>query len=342
MPAKKSDLDTVKGFLEENKGKIARALPKHLDPSRMLSIVLSSIEKTPDLLKCDTTSLLNAVMTSSSLGLEPDGVLGQAYIIPYENKKQKKFEAQFQVGYKGLIALARRSGDIVSLSAQAVYEKDKFQYAYGLDEKLVHIPADGERGNLKFAYAVAKFKDGGHAFEVMTKTDILKIKRSSQGANSDYSPWNKFPEEMWRKTAVKKLCKYLPMSVDLQRVAAMDEYIDMGLDEQDYSHTENMTSANKNNLKEKIAAQKEKQLAEDTTQEQDEQPEEPEKKALTKKGFTVTFENFVKDNRCDIIVSTELASLGFESLDDVGKEDYDMVLRYFEENFTGFKDRLPE
>jgi recombinational DNA repair protein RecT len=269
-------------------------------------------------------------MSASSLGLEPDGVLGQAYLIPYENKKKKIFEAQFQVGYKGLIALARRSGDITSLSAQAVYENDKFTYAYGLDETLVHVPADGDRGKLKYAYAVAKFKDGGHAFEVMTKSDVMKIKQSSQGANSDYSPWNKFPEEMWRKTAVKKLCKFLPMAVELQRVAAQDEFIDMGLGDRP-SQVENMTDHNKNTLKEKIAA--------NTTKKADITPEPAPQSNV--KPFKERFDKFVADNGCEEIVSEQLASLGIEGADKIGAADEEMVLKYFKDNFTGFADTLP-
>lgn len=319
--------NTVGDFLETNRAKIANALPKHITATRMLSVVMNSIEKTPDLNKCTLDSLLTCVLTSSALGIEPDGVLGQAYIIPYENKTKKCFEAQFQIGYKGLIALARRSGVIASLTAQPVFTNDKFEYEYGLNEKLVHVPADGDRGPLKYAYAVAKFTDGGHHFEVMTKTDILKIKNSSLGANSKYSPWTKWPEEMWRKTACKKLCKFLPMAVELSRVAEQDEQDDMGLKEASVTPMTMVTDSNKNDLTDRLTEKEEKP------------PVPPAGEGdcgaseLADGDFRSELFDFAKKNECEDKIPEVLMEMGFASADDVDKDSEQMVLDYFKKTF---------
>lgn len=315
----------VGSFLEKNRLKIAQALPQHITPTRMLSVVMNSIEKTPDLNKCTLDSLLSCVLASSTLGLEPDGVLGQAYIIPYENKGKKCFEAQFQIGYKGLIALARRSGVIVSLTAQPVFSKDKFNYAYGLNEKLVHVPADGDRGELKYAYAVAKFKDGGHHFEVMTKTDILKIKNSSLGANSKFSPWTKWPEEMWRKTAAKKLCKFLPMAVELSRVALEDEHVDMGLKEANVSRMELVTDSNKNDLTDKLTKPEEVPVPP--------KAKKKESSELADGDFRSELFKFCTDHKCEDKMPDLLMEMGFATVDDVDEASQNMVLEYFQKTF---------
>lgn len=219
-------MTTIRDLLKRSEGQIRAALPKFLTVERMTRIFLTTIQKTPKLLECDQKSLIGAFMQSASLGLECDGILGQAYIIPYGNK------ANFQIGYKGLLALARRSNEITSFNAQVVYEKDLFEFEYGLHEKLKHVPCmTGERGKLKAAYAVARFKDGGYAFDVMFGSDIEKVRKSSKAQSTKDSPWNTWEEEMWRKTVAKRLTKYLPQAIETQRASQIDERIDMQLDE---------------------------------------------------------------------------------------------------------------
>lgn len=217
--------NTIRELLKKSEGQIRAALPNFLTVERMTRIFLTTIQKTPKLLECDQKSLIGAFMQSAQLGLEPDGILGQAYIIPYGNK------AQFQIGYKGLLALARRSGEITSFNAQVVYEKDKFEFEYGLNDKLKHVPCMNDRGSLIAVYAIARFKDGGYAFDVMFKCDIDKIRKSSKAQSTKDSPWNTWEEEMWRKTVAKRLMKYLPQAIETQRASQIDERIDMQLDE---------------------------------------------------------------------------------------------------------------
>lgn len=224
-----SKIETIRTLLDKSAHEFSRALPRHLDIDRFLRIGLTMIRNNPALMDCSGQSLLAALMQSAQLGLEPDGILGHAYLIPYRNNKTSTNEAQFQVGYKGLISLARRSGEVRSISAHVVYEHDVFEFEYGINEKLKHVPTLDERGKKIAVYAIAHFKSGGYAFDVLSKADVEKIRNKSASRNS--GPWMDFEEPMWRKTAIRQLAKYLPLSVEFQRAAALDEYADLvGMD----------------------------------------------------------------------------------------------------------------
>jgi recombination protein RecT len=229
--ARKGAINEVRGALEAMKSQIALALPKHVTPERLLRVAMTSIQRTPKLLECDRTSLYAAVMTAAQLGLEPDGVLGQAYLVPFAGK------VQFIPGYKGLITLARNSGEVSSIQAQPVCEGDEFSFSYGSDEHLHHVPALGERGKLTHFYAYARFKDGSFHYEVMSLAQVLAVRDGSKGwqaavkyakpGQGPDSPWHTHFEEMGRKTAIRRVAKYLPLSV--QRAAAIDEAVERGV-----------------------------------------------------------------------------------------------------------------
>lgn len=226
---------TINGFLETYKSEIARALPKHMTADRMARIALTEFRKTPALMKCDPATLFGAVIQCAQLGLEPGGTMGHAYLIPFENRKKGTTDVQFIVGYRGMIDLARRSGQIVSLTARAVHANDKFSYRFGLDETIEHVPFDGDSGPLTHVYAVAKLKDGGVQFEVLNKRQIEEIRNESQGYktavkyNRTDSPWIAHFEEMAKKTAIRRLFKYLPVSIELSRAVGLDEQGEAGI-----------------------------------------------------------------------------------------------------------------
>jgi len=199
---------------------LAIAAPKHLSVDRLLRVAMTAIQKTPRLLDCTPDSILACVMTCAELGLEPSGVLGQAYFVPYRNKRGI-YQAQFIPGYRGYIALARRTGDVLSVQAQAVFEEDHFVIQYGTDEKLEHIPTNGERGKLLGAYVFFKFKDGGHSFDWMTVEDIEKIRKRSKA--SDDGPWKTDYNEMAKKTVIRRHAKLTPMSIEYAKAAALED-----------------------------------------------------------------------------------------------------------------------
>jgi recombination protein RecT len=220
--------DTIQALLEKHGPEIAMVLPQHVTPERLLRIAISEVRRNPKLANCSSASLLSAIFSCASLGLEPGGPLGHAYLIPYGQ------ECTFQVGYKGMIDLARRSGQIESLSARAVYQNDAFQYSFGLHEDLVHQPATGDRGQLTHAYAVARLKDGGIQFEVMDRQELEEVRDGSQGYqmakkyNKKDTPWISSFDEMCRKTVIRRLFKYLPVSVEIAKVVSLDEAADYG------------------------------------------------------------------------------------------------------------------
>lgn len=211
-------VDSVRAALEKMRPQMAMALPKHITPERMLRVTMSAVQVNPKLLECDRTSLFSAVMSCCQLGLEPDGVLGQAYLIPFSGR------VQFIPGYKGLIALARNSGEVISIEAHEVCENDDFDFAFGLNGRLEHVPARGNRGAVTHFWAMARFKDGGYHYDVMTKEEVDAIRARSPGKNSD--PWKIHYNEMGKKTVIRRIAKYLPLSV--QKAVAIEAAYESG------------------------------------------------------------------------------------------------------------------
>ncbi len=208
---------TVRQMLMRMGPEIQKALPKHMDADRLARISLTVIRQTPKLLECTPVSLMAAIMQAAQLGLEP-GLLGHCYIIPY------KKEATFQIGYKGMIDLCRRSGDFQSIYAHEVHENDYFEYCYGLHKDLKHKPAMDERGNVIGYYACYHLKDGGYDFMFMSKSDVeVHRARYSPAWNKGFSPWATEFDEMAKKTVIKKLLKYAPVSIEIQKQIAQDE-----------------------------------------------------------------------------------------------------------------------
>lgn len=236
LPANKVDSKVVAQFFAANKKSMMAVLPKHVSADRMTRIALSALRTTPKLMQCTTESLMGAVLQLSQLGLEPNTMLGHAYLIPFNNRRQNRTDVQVIIGYKGLLDLARRSGQIEELHARAVYENDEFDYAYGLETVLVHRPAMSERGGIVAFYAVARLTGGGSVFEVMSVEAVDKIMQSSQGykAGKKYnkpSIWETNYEEMGRKTVIRRLFKYLPVSIEIATAGAMQDVADAGGDQ---------------------------------------------------------------------------------------------------------------
>lgn len=217
---------TIHGMLETYKGELSRALPKHMTADRLARVALTECRKTPALLKCSPESLFGAVVQAAQLGLEPGGALGHCYLIPFGQN------VQFIVGYRGMIDLARRSGQIQSLNAVAVYEGDEFECTLGLNPDIKHRP-NWENSNredpkkLLFVYAVAKLKDGGVQFEVMSRKEVDAIRARSKSANN--GPWVTDYVAMSLKTVIRRLFKYLPVSIEMQQAVAIDEQTEAGV-----------------------------------------------------------------------------------------------------------------
>lgn len=225
---------TMADYVKAMEGEIKKALPSVITPERFTRMTLSAISVNPKLAACTPKSFLGSMMTAAQLGLEPNTPLGQAYLIPYKNHGVD--EVQFQIGYKGLIDLAYRSGEIESIQAQVVYKNDTFECQFGLEPKLTHIPADSDRGEAIKVYAVFKTKLGGYGFEVMSMDDVRKhAQKYSQSFGKGFSPWATNFEEMALKTVLKKALKYAPMKSDFVRAVTQDETIKTEISDDMYS-----------------------------------------------------------------------------------------------------------
>jgi recombination protein RecT len=220
---------TIGGFLVAYKDQIARALPRHMSPDRMARVALTECRKNPALMKCKPESLFGAIIQCSQLGLEPGNSLGHAYLIPYGS------EAQLIIGYRGMIDLARRSGQILSLEAHAVYDGDKFECVFGTDSRLIHEPdwKNSNRSNpdkMLFVYAVAKLKDGGVQLEVMSRGEVDSIRARSR--SSGKGPWVTDYVAMALKTVIRRLFKYLPVSIEMTTAVNIDERVDANISQE--------------------------------------------------------------------------------------------------------------
>lgn len=211
-----------KSILKSQWSKITTVLPKTMSADRFFQLAVSAYNSEPKLADCSTISVLSCVMKCAALGMEPSAVdgLGRAYILPFYNGRTRRMEATFILGYKGMIDLARRSGEIKSISARAVYEGDEFRYAYGLDEYLQHVPMH-KSDKLIYTYCIAQFKDGGHYFNVLSLEDIEAARKASKAGNK--GPWVTNYDAMAVKTAIRRAFPYLPVSVVAQEAAAADE-----------------------------------------------------------------------------------------------------------------------
>lgn len=214
----------AQSYLKAMLPQITQALPKSkgMDAERLSRLTLTTLKMNPKLLDCSIESLLGAVLQSAQLGLEPN-LLGSCYFIPYKNT------VSFQIGYKGLIDLCVRSGQVISIVAQEVRKGDFFQYEYGRNETLKHVPApNSERGEIEYFYAYAQMKNGGFVFQVMHISDIEKVRNDhsiSYKYDKSNSIWVKHFEAMSLKTVIKRLIKYLPISVETANAIANDETI---------------------------------------------------------------------------------------------------------------------
>lgn len=218
-------LKSVREVMEANKEQMFQALPAHVTADRLIRVSLNCIRATPKLLDCTPASLFGAITESATLGLECNGVLGHAYLIPYGK------ECVLVPGYKGLIDLVRRSGNVSTLSMEVVHQGDNFSYQLGDQPMIHHIPNDDdpERDDkpITHAYAVVVLRDGGIQRKVWTTAKIDKHKeRYSKAWKKADSPWRTAWPVMAKKTVIRDMINRgeIPTSVEVMTLAARDEY----------------------------------------------------------------------------------------------------------------------
>lgn len=214
-PKTKAPIIVQQVLSDQFKKQLALAVPKHLNADRMARIAATEVRKNKALLNTEPTSFLGSVMQAAQLGLEPGSALGQAYLVPYGN------QCQLIIGYKGMIDLARRSGQVLSLNAYAVREGDDFNFQLGLKPDIHHVPSL-EAGRIEkpitYVYAVATLKGGGYQFEVMSRAEVEAVRAKAKSK----SIWSNYFEEMAKKTVIRRLFKYLPVSIEALAITNAD------------------------------------------------------------------------------------------------------------------------
>ncbi len=243
--------NAVKAMVEKNLGAIQMALPKHLSPDRFARVFYTTILKTPKLLDCEPRSLVSALIQCSELGLEPINALGQIYLLPFYNTKARRYEVQIIPGYRGYIQLAQNSGKIIDISAHVVYDKEPFELVFGTEEKVIHTPKPpSERGEKKVGvYARAVFANKVVKTIWLWTEDVYKHRESSSGAwEMDWttkppkfkldkdgnkilgasSPWRLWEDEMFCKTAIRVMAKFLPLSPEWKKMESLDTVAEAG------------------------------------------------------------------------------------------------------------------
>jgi recombination protein RecT len=204
----KAKVESLMGVLMKRSQTFHDLLPPDMGEKRgewFLSEVKVAAARAPKLADCTTISIVDALTTCAQLGLSPSGRLGSAYLIPYKDK------CTLVIGYRGYADLAYRSGDVATFHAEVVYQKDEWVHEEGLEPVLKHRRSeDDDPGHLRAVYAIAKMKDGTSAHVVMLRREVLAIKKRSRASGD--GPWVTDESEMWRKTAIRRLIKLLPLS----------------------------------------------------------------------------------------------------------------------------------
>lgn len=216
-----NQLEIIKKDISAMGPQFAMALPKHIPVEKFTRVLVTAVSTSPNLLDADRKTLFAACMKSAQDGLLPDG--REAAIVTYSGKNG--VVAQFMPMVSGILKKVRNSGELASITAQVVYKNDKFRYWVDSDgEHLEHEPnLFSDRGDKIGVYALAKTKDGAIYVEVLTVQQIESIKKVSRAQSG---PWaGPFAEEMWKKSAIRRLAKRLPMSTDLDQVIHSDEEI---------------------------------------------------------------------------------------------------------------------
>ena len=213
-------------ILSKHKGKIAEAAGKSMDTDRLIKIAMMASSRNPQLLQCTPLSMLAAVIDAAFLQLEPVGALAHAYLVPYRNRKAGGWEVQLQIGYKGMMALAVRAG-IRTVIAEVIREGEvlEYQIGSGADDHFKHVPGmyDSNPPPIIGAWAKAIWPDGTTLLRVIDLAEINKAKQNSQSGRKGFGPWKDHYEAMVRKTAVRRLCTFLPQTTLAAQAASIEE-----------------------------------------------------------------------------------------------------------------------
>tara|TARA_R100000773_G_scaffold39388_1_gene34856 strand:+ start:5263 stop:6138 length:876 start_codon:yes stop_codon:yes gene_type:complete len=272
-------------YLEGKRQSLIKIAPPGTDVDRIIRVAMFEAVKNERLVQCSPASVYMALAKACELDLVAGGVLHRASLVPMWDKKSKGYNAELWIEYTGLMDLVKRSGEVAHFKAEVVYENDEFEHHFDLEnsEVLKHKKCHDNPGDLLLAYAVCFFKDGQRQVEVMRKDQINKIRKSSRSPES--GPWAQHTEEMWRKTVIRRICKYLPLTPKTSAVLEHDiqsdfsntveiNTVDENVDDQDNKSVEDVIDVQSEEIESKPKRQsKVKKLVEKAKQQLPE-PEE--------------------------------------------------------------------
>lgn len=225
----------VRHELEARADALALSLPGHMNYQEFINLVTMAVAEDPEIMICTKRSIVTAAMKAAADGLKPDKREGAfvAYNVKVSKKGQPdrwQKEAKWMPMVYGIIKKVRQSGEVKSLTAHVAYANDEFDYELGDNERLIHKPVMRDRGDPLCAYAIAKLDNGEIVREIVDLDDLEKIRAVNRAAGGDSSPWAKWWSEMARKSAVRRLSKWLPMSKEVEGVLRHDdEHYDLSL-----------------------------------------------------------------------------------------------------------------
>lgn len=216
--------------LEANKDQFAMALPRGgITPERVMRTALTAMKQNPMLMKSDPKTVISSLLQACELGLSVSNTLGHAYLVPFKNNKKGTIDCTLIVGYRGYLELMKRSQQVSDVKATIVYENEPFEMESGDRPYLKHkqLPPSTRGKGIVGAYAVVLFKDGTSTFEWMWYEDIMKLKARSKASKE--GPWITDEEEMIKKCPIRRIGKRMPLAVELQKAAVIDEYNEVGV-----------------------------------------------------------------------------------------------------------------
>lgn len=226
-PTRATGKADLKSFLDSPavRAKLAEAAGKAMRPEDLIRLALVAASRSPDLAKCSRESILRSLLDAAALGIQPGGLMGRGYLVPRKNRQNGTIECSFDPGWRGLIDIARRSGQIRRIEAHVVYERDEFTVRRTPLTEIEHVPCElDDPGPVRAAYAAAEFVDGSVQIEIVSRRDIDKIRKMGAGGG----PWASWFDEMARKTAVRRLCKFLPYDLKLDEAIRVSDQNDAG------------------------------------------------------------------------------------------------------------------
>jgi len=226
--------DTFKNLIEKYKNDFALLVPKTMDPEKVFRLAISAVRRNPKLLECDQLTIIGSMLEATSCGLEVNTPMKEAYLVPFQNNRTGKLEAQLIVGYRGFIKMFLNSPRGVTIFGAAVREKDVFDYSYGTSEFLLHKPVKTgksvDRGDIVSFYAYARMEGNAYRFIVMSVEDVNNIRdtysagyrAAHERGKDEESPWVSNYDDMGIKTCIRALEAFIPKSAEVQRALNAD------------------------------------------------------------------------------------------------------------------------